>query len=219
MCANLEVLASTLNWNSYTVKKHSFEILSNLNELTKMVLEHQGLPNFQNAGLQPALQLYAAAAAHLNPRNRGAVAPWAPFLQFGMPSVFGSPFLSRPRFAPSTGSPPNQPSLVGLSGLGAIGSANGLNLGQHNLNGISRTAQGPPSECSNDEGGKSYFLSIDFNLNLKKKTFANVKGCQFHNKRIFAKSAQKKTQFQIGFNFKFDYLWWHYKCLCSPLAD
>ncbi|XP_031625978.1 homeobox protein unc-4-like isoform X1 [Contarinia nasturtii] len=119
-----------------------------------MVLEHQGLPNFPNAGLQPALQLYAAAAAHLAPRNRGAVAPWAPFLQFGMPGVFGSPFLSRPRFAPSaTGSPPNQQAaLVGLSGLNAIGTANGLNLGQHNLNGANRTAQGPPSDCSNDEG-------------------------------------------------------------------
>lgn len=120
-----------------------------------MVLEHQGLPNFQNAG-HSALQLYAAAAAHLAPRNRGAVAPWAPFLQFGMPGVFGSPFLSRPRFAPSTGSPPSQPSLVGLSGLSAIGSANGLSLAQHNLNGANRNAQGPPSECSNDEGGKFF---------------------------------------------------------------
>lgn len=130
-----------------------------------MVLEHQGLPNFQNAGLQPALQLYAAAAAHLAPRNRGAVAPWAPFLQFGMPGVFGSPFLTRPRFAPSaTGSPPNQPSLVGLSGLNAIGTANGLNLGQHNLNGANhRAAQGPPSECSNDEGGKSFWIWIILN--------------------------------------------------------
>lgn len=138
-----------------------FRTLSKLDELKKMVLEHQGLPNFQNAGLQPALQLYAAAAAHLNPRNRGAVAPWAPFLQFGMPSVFGSPFLTRPRFAPSvTGSPPNQPSLVGLSGLSAIGNANGLNLGQHNLNGANRSTQGPPSECSNDEGGE-FFSPID----------------------------------------------------------
>lgn len=120
-----------------------------------MVLEHQGLPNFPNAGLQPALQLYAAAAAHLTPR-RGAVASWAPFLQFGMPF---NPFLPRPRFPPSaTGSPPNQhASLVGLSGLNAIGNANGLNLGQHNLNGVNRSQQGPPSECSNDEGGE-FFL-------------------------------------------------------------
>lgn len=137
-----------------------------------MVLEHQGLPNFPNAGLQPALQLYAAAAAHLAPRNRGAVAPWAPFLQFGMPSVFGSPFLSRPRFAPSaTGSPPSQPSLVGLSGLSAIGSANGLSLAQHNLNGANRNAQGPPSECSNDEGGKFFLNYCDLFFFLKAEEY------------------------------------------------
>lgn len=148
------------------------ETLLYLQELSKMVLEHHGLPNFQNAGLQPALQLYAAAAAHLAPRNRGAVAPWAPFLQFGMPNVFGSPFLTRPRFTPSaTGSPPNQPSLVGLSGLNAIGSANGLNLGQHSLNGA-RSAQGPPSECSNDEGGKFFFIFFKF----YRIFYANAKG-------------------------------------------
>lgn len=143
-----------------------------------MVLEHQGLPNFSNAGLQPALQLYAAAAAHLAPRNRGAVAPWAPFLQFGMPGVFGgigSPFLARPRFAPSaTGSPPNQ-QLVGLSSLNAIGNANGLNLGQHNLNGANRTAQGPPSECSNDEGGELEFCCLFENENVQKCYLAQAK--------------------------------------------
>lgn len=141
-----------------------------MDEIKKMVLEHQGLPNFPSAGLQPALQLYAAAAAHLAPRNRGAVAPWAPFLQFGMPGVFGSPFLSRPRFAPSaTGSPPNQPSLAGLSGLSAIGNANGLSLGQHNLNGVSRTTQGPPSDCSNDEGGK--FVSYISNFKCRTEMY------------------------------------------------
>lgn len=113
-----------------------------------MVLEHQGLPNFQN----PALQLYAAAAAHLAPRNRGVVAPWAPFLQFGMPSVFGSPFLARPRFVPTSPTSANAPSLAHLTGLGAIGNANGLSLTQHNLNAANRTPQGPPSECSNDDG-------------------------------------------------------------------
>lgn len=118
-----------------------------------MVLEHQGLPNFPNAGLQPALQLYAAAAAQFAPRNRGAGAQWAPFLQFGMPAVFGSPFFTRPRFMPtSPGSSSNQSPLAGLTGLGVIGNTNGLTLGQHNLNTTNRTIQGPPSECSNDEG-------------------------------------------------------------------
>lgn len=128
-----------------------------------MVLEHQGLPNFPNAGLQPALQLYAAAAAQLAPRNRGVVAPWAPFLQFGMPAVFGSPFLSRPRFMPtSPGSSSNQSPLAGLTGLGAIGNSNGLTLGQHNLNTANRNHQGPPSECSNDEGKfHRYFFSVN----------------------------------------------------------
>lgn len=114
-----------------------------------MVLEHQGLPNFQSAGLQPALQLYAAAAAHLAPRNRGGVPPWAPFLQFGVPGVFGSSFFPRPRFGPSPNGT-NQSTLAGLSGLSAIG--NGAALAQHNLN--NNRTQGPPSECSNDDGGE-----------------------------------------------------------------
>lgn len=131
-----------------------------------MVLEHQGLPNFPNAGLQPALQLYAAAAAHLAPRNRGGVPPWAPFLQFGVPGMFGSPFLTRPRFGPSptgSSSSSNQPSLSGLSGLSAIGNANGLSsLAQHSLNAGNRSMQGPPSECSNDEGGKFFLCKKTF---------------------------------------------------------
>lgn len=106
-----------------------------------MVLEHQGLPNFSNAGLQPALQLYAAAAAHLAPRNR--VPPWAPFLQFGVPGVFGSPFLTRPRFGPTPGGPPG---LAGLNGLNGIG-------GPHQLPN-NRTMPGPPSEDSNEDRGE-----------------------------------------------------------------
>ncbi|XP_055390014.1 homeobox protein unc-4-like [Condylostylus longicornis] len=65
-----------------------------------MVLEHQGLlPNLPAASrLQPASQIYAALAAQLSPRSR--VPPWAPFLQFGVPAVFGGSFLAaaRPRF-------------------------------------------------------------------------------------------------------------------------
>lgn len=127
-----------------------------------MVLEHQGLPNFSNAGLQPALQLYAAAAAHLAPRNR--VPPWAPFLQFGVPGVFGSPFLTRPRFGPSgPGGGPH--GLVGLSGLNGIGNGGGgggagagignISNGQHHM-GNNRIMQGPPSEDSNEDRG-NYF--------------------------------------------------------------
>lgn len=116
-----------------------------------MVLEHQGLPNFQNAGLQPALQLYAAAAAaQLSPRNR--VPPWAPFLQFGVPGVFGGPFLNRPRFGPTAN---GQTGLAALSGLSALGAAN---LPGHQVNNNNRTMQGPPSEDSNEDRGLYHLL-------------------------------------------------------------
>lgn len=112
----------------------------------KMVLEHQGLPSFQNAaGLQPALQLYAAAAAaQLSPRNR--VPPWG-FLQFGVPGVFGGPFLNRPRFGPGANGQSGLAALSGLSALGASGLAN------HQVNNNNRTSQGPPSEDSNEDRG------------------------------------------------------------------
>ncbi|KAL5275555.1 hypothetical protein ACFFRR_001434 [Megaselia abdita] len=86
-----------------------------------MVLEHQGLLTNLSPG-PSALQLYAAAAAQLNPRSR--VPPWAPLLQFGVPGVFGGSFLNRPRFPANAGIPTvnasNQqqhPHLAGLSGL------------------------------------------------------------------------------------------------------
>lgn len=125
-----------------------------------MVLEHQGLPNFSNAGLQPALQLYAAAAAHLAPRNR--VPPWAPFLQFGVPGVFGSPFLTRPRFGPQPGN--GQPGLGGLNGLngmngggGGGGLGNGGGGGGGHMLSNNRTMPGPPSEDSNEDRGKLFY--------------------------------------------------------------
>lgn len=126
-----------------------------LTKQTKMVLEHSGLPNFQNAaGLQPALQLYAAAAAaQLSPRNRG-VPPWGTFLQFGVPGVFGSPFFNRPRFGPNSN---GQAGLAALSGLSALG-ANGL--GNHQVNNNNRTVQGPPSEDSNEDRGLYQILNI-----------------------------------------------------------
>uniref|UniRef100_A0A182QV78 Uncharacterized protein n=1 Tax=Anopheles farauti TaxID=69004 RepID=A0A182QV78_9DIPT len=135
-----------------------------------MVLEHQGmLQNLQTLGSQPALQLYAAAAAaQLAPRNRSNVPPqWAPFLQFGVPNVFGGHFLTRPRFGPP-GAPPNLTALGGGGG-GMVGTGTGVGVGVGNggstglptslLNGggthpnISphRAMQGPPSEDSNDD--------------------------------------------------------------------
>lgn len=69
-----------------------------------MVLEHPGLSQFANPGLQ---QLYAAAAANAAAAAAAAATrhprmpSWAPFLhQFGMPAgMFGGPaFVTRPRF-------------------------------------------------------------------------------------------------------------------------
>lgn len=137
-----------------------------------MVLEHQSLlSNLPNSGLQPALQLYAAAAAQLGPRNR--VPPWAPFLQFGVPGVFGGPFLTRPRFGPqqtnggggNNNGDGNGRGNSGNSGSNSVNNSNGcpsglagLNLGGmsgnqgHNL--IVPRMQGPPSEDSNEDHGK-----------------------------------------------------------------
>jgi len=111
-----------------------------------MVLGHQNLLQNMSGGppgLQQSLQL-AAVAAHLAPRS-SRVPPWAPFLQFGMPNLFGSPFLTRPHF----GGPPPQ-SLISLGNL------NGSTSGSHSSS-ISpqRNVQSPPSEDSNDERGKS----------------------------------------------------------------
>lgn len=114
----------------------------------KMVLEHQGLLSSMQAagpGLQPALQLYAAAA-QLAPRSR--VPPWAPFLQFGAPGLF-NPFLARPRFPAGTAAPTLNGLAAGLNGLTGI---------SHSGISPQRTAQGPPSEDSNDDRGE-FFLT------------------------------------------------------------
>lgn len=121
-----------------------------ISEVTpKMVLEHQaGLLSSMRGGpgLQPALQLYAAAA-QLAPRSR--VPPWAPFLQFGAPGLFGNPFLARPRFPAGAAAP-------GLNGLTA--GLNGLTGIPHPGISPQRTAQGPPSEDSNDDRGRWNFF-------------------------------------------------------------
>lgn len=108
-----------------------------------MVLEHQGLLGSP----QSALQLYAAAAAHFGPRSR--VPQWSPFLQFGMPNVFGNnPFLTRPRF--------------GLTPLGNIncnkvGSINGSTDDSHSSS-LSPQRTLPHSEDSNDETGEFAYI-------------------------------------------------------------
>jgi hypothetical protein len=114
----------------------------------KMVLEHQNLlQNLPPQGLPPsALQLYAAAAQFA---QRSRVPPWAPFLQFGVPGVFGGPFLVRPRFGPP-GGPGSLPSVKNMGG--------GSNGGEMESFGGSLSPQcqqnGPPSEDSNDDNGE-----------------------------------------------------------------
>lgn len=116
-----------------------------------MVLEHQGLLNMSHS--QTALQLYAAAAAQLAPRNR--VPNWAPFLQFGMHGVFGNPFLNRNRFGSPSSGPEN---FVQFNSSNTGSSQSSISPQQ--------TIPGPPSEDSNDEKGEflktscSYFLKI-----------------------------------------------------------
>jgi hypothetical protein len=122
----------------------------------KMVLEHPGLlPNLPAQGLQPALQLYAAAAAQLGPRSR--VPPWAPFLQFGMPGVFGGQFLAGPRFGP----PGSHSGLAGLTSLNGLGGSSG----SHSSLSPPRTMHGPPSEDSNDGEFNGIICSMN-NSNL-----------------------------------------------------
>ncbi|XP_063695862.1 homeobox protein unc-4-like [Culicoides brevitarsis] len=108
-----------------------------------MVLEHQGLlSNMSGPGLQPALRFYAAAAA-----AQGRVPAW-PFLQFGAPGLFGSPFLQRPPRFPGGANGPAA-ALNGLAGL------NGLTGVSHPGISPQRTQPGPPSEDSNDDRGSA----------------------------------------------------------------
>ena len=105
-----------------------------------MVLEHQGMLGSPQA----ALQLYAAAAAHFGPRSR--VPQWSPFLQFGMPNVFGNnPFLTRPRFG-----------LTPLSNINCnkIGSINGSRDLDSHSSSLSPQRTLHHSEDSNDETGE-----------------------------------------------------------------
>ncbi|XP_040156580.1 homeobox protein unc-4 [Anopheles arabiensis] len=170
-----------------------------------MVLEHQGmLQNLQTLGSQPALQLYAAAAAaQLAPRNRSSVPPqWAPFLQFGVPNVFGGHFLARPRFGPP-GVPPNLPGLGGGGGGGGGGGA-GTGLGSAGANGLSggllngathpnisphRAMQGPPSEDSNDDRGSAADGDDESSASKRRRSRTNFNSWQLEElERAFSAS-------------------------------
>ncbi|XP_030382374.1 homeobox protein unc-4 [Scaptodrosophila lebanonensis] len=90
-------------------------------------------------GLHPtaALQLYAAAA-QLAPGGV-RVPPWGPFLQFGVPGVFGpnGPFLGRPRFEGAGGShPTTAAAAAAATQMAAVNASNAF----ANLTGLSAAA-------------------------------------------------------------------------------
>ncbi|XP_022227026.2 homeobox protein unc-4 isoform X2 [Drosophila obscura] len=90
-------------------------------------------------GLHPtaALQLYAAAA-QLAPGGV-RVPPWGPFLQFGVPGVFGpnGPFLGRPRFdAAGGGHPTTAAAAAAATQMAAVNASNAF----ANLTGLSAAA-------------------------------------------------------------------------------
>ncbi|KAH8289862.1 hypothetical protein KR054_012325 [Drosophila jambulina] len=97
-------------------------------------------------GLHPtaALQLYAAAA-QLAPGGV-RVPPWGPFLQFGVPGVFGpnGPFLGRPRFdaaaaaaaAAGAGHPNSAAAAAAATQMAAVNASNAF----ANLTGLSAAA-------------------------------------------------------------------------------
>ncbi|XP_043072098.1 homeobox protein unc-4 [Drosophila grimshawi] len=90
-------------------------------------------------GLHPtaALQLYAAAA-QLAPGGV-RVPPWGPFLQFGVPGVFGpnGPFLGRPRFeAAAGGHPTTAAAAAAATQMAAVNASNAF----ANLTGLSAAA-------------------------------------------------------------------------------
>ncbi|XP_016981588.1 homeobox protein unc-4 isoform X1 [Drosophila rhopaloa] len=99
-----------------------------------------GMPS---EGLHPtaALQLYAAAA-QLAPGGV-RVPPWGPFLQFGVPGVFGpnGPFLGRPRFdaaaaAAAGGHPNSAAAAAAATQMAAVNASNAF----ANLTGLSAAA-------------------------------------------------------------------------------
>lgn len=139
-----------------------------------------GMPAMPSEGLHPtaALQLYAAAA-QLAPGGV-RVPPWSPFLQFGVPGVFGgAPFLGRPRFegTSSQNAAAAAASQMAVNASNAFANLTGLSVAMRNVSAVQTSAAaavatvaiqhrlmignrqnmpptGPPSEGSNDDAGK-----------------------------------------------------------------
>ncbi|KAI8122812.1 Homeobox protein unc-4 [Lucilia cuprina] len=140
-----------------------------------------GMPAMPSEGLHPtaALQLYAAAA-QLAPGGV-RVPPWSPFLQFGVPGVFGgAPFLGRPRFEGTSqqNAAAAAASQMAVNASNAFANLTGLSVAMRNVSAVQTSAAaavatvaiqhrlmignrqnmpptGPPSEGSNDDAGFS----------------------------------------------------------------
>lgn len=135
-------------------------------------------PNMPSEALHPtaALQLYAAAA-QLAPGGV-RVPPWNPFLQFGVPGVFGgAPFLGRPRFEANGPQNAAAAAQMAVNASNAFANLTGLSAAMRNVSAAQTTAAaavasaaiqhrlmignrqnmpptGPPSEGSNEDAGK-----------------------------------------------------------------
>ncbi|XP_013108219.2 homeobox protein unc-4 [Stomoxys calcitrans] len=136
-------------------------------------------PNMPSEALHPtaALQLYAAAA-QLAPGGV-RVPPWNPFLQFGVPGVFGgAPFLGRPRFEANGPQNAAAAAQMAVNASNAFANLTGLSAAMRNVSAAQTTAAaavasaaiqhrlmignrqnmpptGPPSEGSNEDAGFS----------------------------------------------------------------
>lgn len=102
-----------------------------------------GMPAMPSEGLHPtaALQLYAAAA-QLAPGGV-RVPPWSPFLQFGVPGVFGgAPFLGRPRFEGNTSqnAAAAAASQMAVNASNAFANLTGLSVAMRNVSAAQTTA-------------------------------------------------------------------------------
>uniref|UniRef100_A0A1A9Z1P1 Uncharacterized protein n=1 Tax=Glossina pallidipes TaxID=7398 RepID=A0A1A9Z1P1_GLOPL len=173
------------------------------------------LPNMPPEGLHPtaALQLYAAAA-QLAPAGV-RVPHWSPFLQFGVPGVFGgAPFLGRPRF--ESAAPPNAAAAAAASQMAVNASNAFANLTglMRNVSAVQTTAvaavataaiqqrlmignrqnlppAGPPSEGSNEDAEYN-LLCDEIRLILRNASRKIVAKAYLDNKLIFVANLYSK---------------------------
>ncbi|XP_075156615.1 unc-4 [Haematobia irritans] len=167
-------------------------------------------PNMPSEALHPtaALQLYAAAA-QLAPGGV-RVPPWNPFLQFGVPGVFGgAPFLGRPRFEANG---PQNAAAAAQMASNAFANLTGLSAAMRNVSAVQSTAAaavasaaiqhrlmignrqnmpptGPPSEGSNEDNGFSADCDDESSAAKRRRSRTNFNSWQLEElERAFSAS-------------------------------